>query len=211
MNHKGILDMDKLITIALEGLDKSGKKTQSDLLTNFLKEQGNSVVQTEFHRYDTPTGALIKKFLYEEYDVDQNTIELLMAADKQAQQKWFSELEQLGVKFLIIDRYVGSQLCYSKSNGLDAEWRHSLQSKLRKPDFEILIDVSPEVSMSRKGQHGVNDRYERNFNLLTNVRKNYLEYFSNTESRFVLGDCDSLSVTQIAEIIKSEVQNRFLN
>lgn len=197
--------------IAFEGLDKSGKHTQSNLLANFLYEQGYSVVQSEFHRYDTPTGALIKKWLFGEYDADQNTIELIMSADKQAQQKWFAQLEEEEVDFLILDRYIGSQLCYSKSNGLDEEWRNMLQSKIRKPDYEFLLDVTPEESMKRKGKHGENDKYESNHQLLTKVRKAYIEYFEKSPDSFIVTDCDSLSVKEIAEKVKNVVIETFLN
>lgn len=162
--------------IAIEGLDKSGKFSQSNLLEGYLKEKGYKVARSEFHRYDTPTGNLVKKWLVGEWDVDQTTIELVMTADKQAQQKWFDELEASGVDFLILDRYTGSQQVYSEANGVDTEWTASLQKFMRPADYEIFIDVPAEVSMARKGKHnnGVNDRYESDLKLLERVRELYL-------------------------------------
>jgi dTMP kinase len=163
--------------IAIEGLDKSGKHTMSEKLLEYLRNSGFKVEKSEFHRYDTPTGELIMKWLTGKWDVDQTTIELIMTADKQAQQKWFDELEAQGVDFLILDRYTGSQDVYSKANGVDPEWTASLQKHMRKPDVEIFIDIPAEVSMKRKGKHnnGENDRYESDFELLSNVRELFLE------------------------------------
>lgn len=178
--------------IAIEGLDKSGKHTQSKMIVNYLRQQGYKVEQSEFHRYDTPTGQLIQKWLYKEYDVDQYTIELIMTADKQAQQKWFEELERQGVDFLILDRYIGSQKVYSKANGVDTFWTFALQQHLRKPDLEIYIDITPEESMKRKGKWGENDRYESDLILLSNVREFYLERVNTRSNRFVVNGMQSI-------------------
>ena len=178
--------------IAIEGLDKSGKYTQSKMIVNYLRQQGYKVEQSEFHRYDTPTGQLIQKWLYKEYDVDQYTIELIMTADKQAQQKWFEELERQGVDFLILDRYIGSQKVYSNANGVDTFWTFALQQHLRKPDLEIYIDITPEESMKRKGKWGENDRYESDLILLSNVREFYLERVNTRSNRFMVNGMQSI-------------------
>lgn len=161
--------------MSIEGLDKSGKHSQSLLLTKHLEELGYNAVQSEFHRYDSPTGELIMKWLINEWSVDQKTIELIMTADKQAQQSWFEELENQGVDFLILDRYTSSQIAYSTGSGIDPSWINELQKYLRKPDIELFIDIAVEESMARKGKHndGVNDRYESDFDLLSRVRDNY--------------------------------------
>jgi dTMP kinase len=160
--------------IAIEGLDKSGKATQTALLTERLRLEGYNVVQSEFHRYDTPTGQLIQKWLRKEWDVDQKTIELIMAADKQAQQQWFEELEFQGVDFLVLDRYTGSQFVYGQATGTDVNHIGQLLRFVRRPDLEILIDITPEESMKRKGKWGDNDRYESDKALLTAVRYLYV-------------------------------------
>jgi len=167
--------------ISLEGLDKSGKHTQSILLEQALRERGYRVVRSEFHRYDTPTGELIRKWLTHEWPVDQWTVELIMAADKYAQQTWFEKLEEQGTDILILDRYITSQLVYSQASGVEREWVFHLVKGLRFPDIEILIDIPPEVSMQRKGKHngGKNDRYESDLALLTRAREYYLEWFKS--------------------------------
>lgn len=163
--------------IAVEGLDKSGKFSQTELLKAYLEAAGHKVIKSEFHRYDTPTGELIMKWLTNQWDVDQTTIELVMTADKQAQQKWFDELEEQGYDFLILDRYTGSQQVYSEANGVDPEWTAALQKYMRQPDVEIFIDIPAEVSMSRKGKHnnGNNDRYESDLKLLQRARNLFLQ------------------------------------
>lgn len=189
--------------IAIEGLDKSGKHSQSKLLTAFLETLGYKVVQSEFHRYDTPTGELVMKWLAKEWDVDQKVIELIMTADKQAQQEWFEQLECDGVDFLILDRYMTSQTVYSVANGINPEWTEELQRYMRSSDAEILIDIPAEESMKRKGKHnnGENDRYESDLELLSLVREGFLHYFERP-NHFVIDGLQSIENVHL-DIVKS--------
>lgn len=195
--------------IAFEGLDKSGKHTQTNHLVKNLENCGYKVMKSEFHRYDTVTGQLIKKWLYKEWDVDQLTIELIIAADKQAQQRWFEQLEDEGYDFLILDRYIASQQCYALASGVDADFVVNLQRYMRKPDLEIFSDIFPEENLRRKGKHGDNDRYESDLSLLRNVRERYKEYFSNRENVIILKDCDSLGVNDLVDKVFAEVKMFF--
>lgn len=162
--------------IGIEGLDKSGKHTVSKAITQYLKNKGFKVQHSEFHRYDTPTGKLIMDWLTNEWDVSQHTIELIMAADKQAQQEWIQSLENEGYDYLILDRYTRSQIVYGIVNGMDKMWLSEIQNYLRKPDMELYIDIPADVSMQRKGKHnnGENDRYESDKEMLERVRSLYL-------------------------------------
>ncbi|BCO16056.1 dTMP kinase_gp003 [Bacillus phage vB_BceM_WH1] len=167
-----------MLIIALEGLDKAGKFSQAKVIKEYLEAKGYKVATSEFHRYDTPTGELILKWLTGEYNVDQKTIELIMAADKQAQQQWFYELEQEGYQYLILDRYIHSQYAYGLSTGSDKEWLDEMLYFLREPDIVVYIDIDAETSMARKGKHnnGENDRYESDKRLLERVRETYQSF-----------------------------------
>ncbi len=176
--------------IAIEGLDKSGKHTISERLAQHLKEQGFKVAKSEFGRYDTPTGKMIMNFLKGDKNIDNFTHQVLLYSNKQEQQAWFNQLEQEHYDYLILDRYTFSQFVYGnyfiqedyyKGLTQPAQYKHQLDSllamsngALRVPDINIILDVTPETSMARKGQHGDNDRYESNKLLLSSVRNHYL-------------------------------------
>ena len=182
--------------IALEGLDKSGKATQAKLL--FHRMECNQIIceKSEFHRYDTPTGKLIREFLFNTFKVNQYTIELIMAADKQMQQNWFKELINQDVKFLILDRYTSSQEAYAWGNGIPIEWIKDLHRYLMKPSLEIFIDIPVEESMNRKGKMPTDDKYETNKELLQSVRDRYDFMFRNefamTSNRYVVDGMQSI-------------------
>lgn len=164
--------------ISLEGIDKAGKATQTHLLADRLRYEGYTVLTSDFHRYDTPTGELIRKWLTGEWEANQHTIELIMAADKQAQQDWFQRMDGAGLDFLILDRYTSSQIAYAIANDMNMLWICSLLQNIRQPDIEVLIDIPARVSMERKGKFGENDRYESDLEFLQKVRRTYHILFS---------------------------------
>lgn len=164
-----------MIILAFEGLDKAGKRSQADLLYQALLERGFKVEKSGFHRYDTPTGQLIRRFLDGEYQPGQLAMECIMTADKYAQREWILSLAET-TDVLILDRYVLSQCVYSMANGINIEFTSSLLQYLPEPDFHFYLDIDPETSMERKGEHGDNDKYESNHALLETVQEYYLKY-----------------------------------
>jgi dTMP kinase len=187
--------------IAIEGIDKSGKASQCRMLKERLRAEGVNVMQSEFHRYDTPTGDLIMKWLKKEYDVDQRTIEFIMAADKQAQQQWFQQLEDSGVQVLILDRYLLSQRCYAIANGATESDVDALHQYLRAPNMSIVIDIPASVSMARKGKHndGNNDRYESDHDMLERARQLFLTPFHGVRKSVI--DANDKTIEEIHEEI----------
>lgn len=166
--------------IVFEGLDKSGKHTASLNFENKLKDQGYRVAKMEFPQYDSPIGQLIRDWLHNELDVDAHTFELLLAADKQSAQTKIQEFKDSGYDYLIMDRYIHSQLAYGSYDN-DASWVESLIKYTCKPDFVIYMDVSPDESMKRQGQHGDNDRYESDYDRLSKMSDAYNMAFAMTD------------------------------
>lgn len=194
--------------ICLEGLDKSGKATTASFLTKSLSDLGYKVAGSEFHRYDTPTGQLIRKFLLGEYNVPQQAIECIMAADKYAQLDWFKQLEEEGYDVLILDRYIASQIVYGVANGITSDFLLNILEDLPQPDFEFFLDITVEESMSRKGQHGENDKYESDKVLLQKVRNYYHMYMKIRQDSQEAAVIDGM---RTVEEIQEEVLSRTLS
>lgn len=170
-----------LIIIAFEGLDKAGKHTQITMLYDFLVEQNINVKKLTFPVYDTPTGKLIRQYLEDQYLTDNHTFEVLMAADKYAQQKYIHDLYKNGVEVLLLDRYVLSQYVYGMANQVDVHWLKQVLSNIVEPDITIYLDIPAEESIKRKGKFGENDKYESNHKFLNDVRLNYLKFVVKDE------------------------------
>mgnify|MGYP005807139633 CR=1 FL=1 len=75
--------------IVLEGLDGSGKGTQTALLAEALVKQGRSLRQITFPDYDSPSSALVRMYLNGEFgtdpeDVNPNAASASYAEDRRA-------------------------------------------------------------------------------------------------------------------------------
>ena len=157
--------------ISFEGLDKSGKHSAMDFVGDLLEQKGYSVYKMSFPQYDTEIGHLIREYLTNKLELTPKTFELLLAADKVNSSNKLNEL-LTQYDFVLIDRYVHSQVAYGLQNA-SYGYLSTLLSGVVLPDLVIYMDVDVDVSMGRRGEHGDNDKYESNAELLKAVKNNY--------------------------------------
>ena len=141
--------------IVLEGLDGAGKSTQIDLLQQLLASRGLRYEYLHFPRFDAPIyGELIARFLRGELGavdaVDPYVVALLYAGDRADAapviRRWLDE-----GKFVILDRYVYSNVAYQCAKIGDAASRERLRDwivgleydyhKIPQPDVSLFLDV----------------------------------------------------------------------
>lgn len=162
--------------IAFEGLDKSGKHSMSEKVYELLKDKGYSVKKLEFPNYESYTGKLIRGWLTDTgpaADLSLEAFEILQSADKLSMQGY---IENLDHDYLIIDRYIHSQYAYAQ-DVLERHLKKEVASLMAQPDCVVYMDVSPETSQSRKGQHGDNDKYESDLEFLSELHGYYADAF----------------------------------
>lgn len=167
--------------VSIEGLDKSGKHTATNILSNYFEEYDMKVARMSYPNYDSPVGELIHRWLRGTFDADVKTFEFLQAADKQHAQTLIQAHEDNGVDILIMDRYKHSQLAYGSYDN-DPVWMRELTKYMRDPDVVLYLDVEPEVSMGRRGEHGDNDIYENDIKRLRDTRDNYKAIFKQPDA-----------------------------
>lgn len=152
--------MSKGKLIVLEGLDGSGKATQTKLLAAHLKEQGFSVREITFPNYESDSSALVKMYLAGQFgqhpdDVNAYAASSFYAVDRYASYKtsWGSFYEQGGV--IIADRYTTSNAVHQCSKLPQEQWEEYLHwlfdyefrlLGLPAPDRVIYLQVDPAVS-----------------------------------------------------------------
>jgi dTMP kinase len=161
----------ELTLITLEGIDKSGKATQTAILANRLRKMEKEVETIAFPDYTTVIGRLIKRYLDGEADFGPELRQLLYVANR------WEKRGDLGVwlmeeKLVLADRYTPSGLVYGLANGLNLEWMVSLERGLPSSDLVIVIDVSVATGFKRDE---VRDVYEANRDFLEKVRNAYLD------------------------------------
>ncbi len=152
--------MGKLI--AIEGLDGSGKDTQSKLLFSALAEQGRSVRLLSFPDYESPSSTLVKMYLGGELgkkpgDVNAYAATMMFAADRYVSYKkeWGGfYAEEDGV--ILANRYTTSNAIHQLSKLEREEWDGFLtwlcdfefgKLGLPAPGLVIYLEVKPEVTL----------------------------------------------------------------
>lgn len=159
------------LLIAFEGLDQSGKQTQTELLRDRLIEAGRLVRLLSFPAYETPIGSEIERALRGSRDYSPEVMQLLYIANRY-ELKPQIEHERARGTVLLCDRYLASSIAYGDAHGLDAAWLTDIQRHLPQPDLTFLLDMAPEVSAQRKTTG--RDKYEQDLALLGRVRESYL-------------------------------------
>ena len=157
--------------IAIEGLDQSGKATQSQLLRDQLRQGGTRARLVSFPDYGTSIGEEIARALQGERNYGPDVMQLLYIANRHERK---ADLERWldGGLVVVCDRYVASSVAYGEAQGLDVDWLTQTQRCLPAPDLTILLDIAPELAVERKATG--RDRYERDLALLGRVRDSYL-------------------------------------
>jgi dTMP kinase len=178
------------LLIAFEGLDQSGKQTQTELLRDRLADAGRDVALLSFPDYGTPIGEEIERALRGARNYAADVMQLLYVANRY---EWRSEIERKrnDGTILICDRYLASSVAYGEAQGLDPAWLLDIQRYLPQPDITFLLDIAPEVSARRKTAD--RDRYERDLSLLARVRDSYVRQATNGWVR-LSADRDRLAV-----------------
>ncbi len=179
--------------IVIEGLDGSGKATQTEILRKNLQSKGNKVTKLTFPDYDNPSSALVKMYLGGELgdkpsDVNAYAASAFYSVDRVASYLKFWKNDYETGSVILADRYATSNIIYQMSKLPMEEWDSFIEFqedfeynklKVPKPDLIIYLDVEPDVSQKLlsgryKGDESKKDLHEKNLDFLLNCRKSAL-------------------------------------
>lgn len=179
--------MKKGSFIALEGIDGSGKSTQVKKIAEYLLDHGHKVYTT-FEPTDSPIGKMIRDIFSHRMEGDQRVIAALFAADRldHLLKSKNGILNKLKEGFTVItDRYYLSSYAYHSVHDIDLEWiiqANAMSADLLRPDANIYIDISPELSLQRlKAGRNHIEMYETLENL-TKVHHQYQLVFERVKN-----------------------------
>jgi len=170
--------------ICIEGLDGSGKTTQTKLLTQKLRKSHNAVYTTEPSH--GKIGAFIReRCLYGEKRLSSVIEALLFAADRveHVETEVLPALNQ--GKLVISDRYVYSSLAYQGAAGLSLGWIEKINENALRPDLAVFIDVDPKTAIHRLKS---NKSVMENMETQEKVRKIYWEFIEKGILTRINGD-----------------------
>lgn len=178
------------IFIDLEGLDGSGKTTQTELICKRLKDDGIDYRQIKLPDYESDSSILVRKYLAGDFgknagDVNAYAASVLYAADRFASytEKWGEDYRS--GKLIFADRYTPANALYQMTKLDKADWDPFLQwlfdfeyekIGIPAPDKVIFLDMPVEVSQrlmtSRyNGDESKKDVHEANVEFLNACRE----------------------------------------
>ncbi len=220
--------------IVIEGLDGSGKSTQSKLLVEHLKKEGREVMKIDFPQYGTKSAGSIEKYLNGKYgsseEVGPYRASIFYACDRYDAsfkiKRWLSE-----GKIVISDRYVASNIGHQGGKIKDREewkkfitWLYNLEYnifKIPKPDFTFILKTSPQFSLKlaskitdkekvakRKaylGDSEIKDLHEKDENHLSEALRSYLQAAKEYPEEFKIVECLKEDNLLPPEVIHQEI------
>ena len=178
------------IFIDLEGLDGSGKTTQTELICKRLKVDGIDYRQIKLPDYESDSSILVRKYLAGDFgknagDVNAYAASVLYAADRFASytEKWGEDYRS--GKLIFADRYTPANALYQMTKLDKADWDPFLEwlfdfeyekIGIPAPDKVIFLDMPVEVSQrlmtSRyNGDESKKDVHEANVEFLNACRE----------------------------------------
>lgn len=135
------------VLIVIDGIDGSGKTTQTEILVKRLKKDGHPVETLNFPQYHQFFGRIVKKFLNGEFgqinQVDPHLASVLYALDRwQARNKINYWLKQN--KIVILNRYTTSNLIHQTIK-IKGKKQRQFINWLNKMEYEILSLPKPDL------------------------------------------------------------------
>lgn len=203
--------------IVIEGLDGAGKSTQVKLIREELKRRNIESEYLHFPRFDSPIfGELIARFLRGELgnldEVNPYLVALIYAGDRAEASatitKWLSE-----GKYVIVDRYVYSNIAYQCAKIIDPKEKVKLRDwimdteynkyNIVRPDLSLFLNVpfkftEKKLTEVRQGEDreylkGARDIHEESLTLQQSVREVYLSEAQRDNKSLIVIDCTSES------------------
>lgn len=146
--------------IVIDGVDASGKETQTRLLKERLVSEGKKVRTVSFPAYENPSSTLVRMYLNGELgtnpdDVNAYAASSFFAADRYVtyKQDWKKDYDDCDT-VILADRYVSSNMIHqagkikSESEKSDfMDWLNDFEYNkygLPKPDITLFLDMPVE-------------------------------------------------------------------
>ncbi|KAF3988340.1 hypothetical protein FT663_02374 [Candidozyma haemuli var. vulneris] len=193
--------------ILIEGLDRSGKSTQGEILAGKLNAE-----LVKFPDRSTPIGQIINQYLTDKsFSLPDQAAHLLFSANRWELASKLTELLRSG-KNVVMDRYIYSGIAYSlakKGAEMDSyDWLYGPDRGLPKPDLTLFLTISLEELSNRKG-YG-EERYEQ-IEFQKKVKACFLNILDSSDPSIAIVDVDGLPIDQVTTKLWAEIEKRDLH
>lgn len=223
--------MDNHNLIVIEGLDGSGKGTQTKILCEKISEHGCKVRHISFPNYNDSSASLVKSYLAGEFGNSPESVNAYAASSFYAVDRFAAFKKYWGEDYLsgvniIADRYTTSNAIYQITKLPQSEWDEYLkwleyyeykQLQLPQPNAVIYLDMPIEVSQKLMtsrycGDESKKDIHESNLRFLAECREAAL--YSAEKLGWTIIKCsengEPRTINDISEDIWNLVKNHLI-
>ncbi|MFH1977971.1 MAG: dTMP kinase [Candidatus Aenigmatarchaeota archaeon] len=171
--------------IVIEGIDGSGKGTQTDLLVKFLEDRGIKTKTIHYPEHGNPIGDFIYDFLKKKFDLNRITQFLMYTADMTKDVEKIEQWLEEGY-YVIADRYFTTTLAYQGLHLFSLEDCLPLPKifNMTKADMVVYLKITPDTSLARKSQQKEMDRFEED----KEFQSQLVVHYEKLENENVLGN-----------------------
>ncbi len=162
--------MERGKLIVIDGIDGSGKATQTNLLVEKLKQRNYDVEIADFPQYGLRSAALVEDYLNGKFgtakEVGPYRASIFYACDRYAASSKIKKWLEQG-KIVICNRYVSANQGHQtgkienkQEKDKFLEWLYDLEYnifKIPKPDINILLHMPPEIGQKFVDNKGYRD------------------------------------------------------
>lgn len=208
--------------IIMEGLDGSGKSTQTALLENYFAEKEISYRKIKLPDYEHPSSTLVRMYLDGAFGKNAAAVNAyaagaFYAVDRYAsyQLDWITDYQSKDV--ILADRYATSNSIYQMEKIKEAEWDAYLDWSadfeyvkigIPKPDLVLFLDMPVDVSQrlmtSRYGgDEKKKDVHEHDVDFLQRCRKSALYAAEKQHWRVI--SCEANGQPRPIEAIQQDI------
>jgi dTMP kinase len=193
--------------ISFEGIEGSGKSTQTKLLAGYLRSRGHTVLET-VEPGGTKIGNKIRKLLLEPQNHMDPLAELLLYYSSRAQ--LVREVIYPAIlrnDIVITDRFTDSTIAYQGyARGVDLTIINALNEIVvsdMKPFLTILLDLDVEAGLRRNRNAQKEDRFElETIEFHHRVRKGFLKIAEEEPERIRVVDASGSAEEINREVVK---------
>lgn len=213
--------------IVVDGVDSSGKETNTKYIVNLLSQAGQNVRKISFPDYDSPSSSLVKMYLSGDFGTDPNDVNAYAASSFYAVDRFASFKMDWGKGFytdegtIVADRYTTSNMVHQAAKIDDLaekdrflEWLEDLEYRhfgLPEPDLILFLNMpvwaAQKLMAERKNKfsgEAKKDIHERNAEYLQKSYDNAM-YVAN-KFGWTIVDCVDGDRIKPFEEIQAEIK-----
>jgi len=208
--------------IAIDGIDGTGKGTQSKMLEEYLTEKGFKAEVVSFPIYSSFFGKMVSEYLNGAYgslySINPKLASLLYAQDRQ----YYFQTKTISTdEIIILDRYVNSNIAHhaskidEKDRKIFINWIIELEynvNKIPKPNISFILDLQVDNSIKnvarknkREYTESTHDLHESNIEYLVETRKVFLSLADQPDTHLI--ECDINGVLRNQDDIAKQINS----